>query len=96
MAVVASPFEWATASADAPFDDASEAAGLRRGPMAPAVGPWVLGGGGLAAQLTGLATGVAVIALTLPRGHIRERFRALDRLVPGIGLCYPASFPSGA
>lgn len=46
-----------------------------------AVGPWVAGGGGLAAQLTGLLAGAAVIALTLPRGPVHESFGGWDRLV---------------
>ena len=46
-----------------------------------AAGPWVLGGGGIAAQLTGLLAGAVVIALALPRGPVRERFGSWDSLV---------------
>lgn len=44
-------------------------------------GPWIFGGAGLAAQLSGLVAGVAVAVLAVPRGPVRERFGSWDRLV---------------
>ena len=44
-------------------------------------GPWILDGGGITAQLTGLVAGVAVVILAWSRGPIRERFGSWDRLV---------------
>lgn len=46
-----------------------------------AILPWLLGGGTLAARLVGVAAGVLVAALALPRGPRRERYGGWDRLV---------------
>ncbi len=46
-----------------------------------AAGPWILDGAGLTAQLSGLLAGAAVMALSVPRGPVREHFGDWDRLV---------------
>jgi uncharacterized membrane protein len=43
--------------------------------------PWLLGGAGMAAAVNNAAVGVALILLSLPRGHIRERYGLWDRYV---------------
>lgn len=44
-------------------------------------GPWFLSGAGTTAQLVGVAAGVAVIVLSIPRGIVREHFGNWDKLV---------------
>lgn len=44
-----------------------------------AVAPWILSGAGLPEQLTTSVAGLALIALSLPRGPIRERYGTADR-----------------
>jgi hypothetical protein len=46
-----------------------------------AIGPWLLDGGSLASQINALIAGLAVIALSLPRGVKRERYGLWDRFV---------------
>lgn len=46
-----------------------------------AVAPWLLPGAELGARLMGLAAGLALVPLALPRGPIRERFGAWDDLI---------------
>ena len=45
------------------------------------VAPWVLTGASMAGRWNDVAAGVAVFALTLPRGAVRERYAAWDRFV---------------
>ena len=46
-----------------------------------AVLPWLLSGGALVAQLVGLAAGLAVAVLALPRGPKKEQYGLWDRYV---------------
>ena len=46
-----------------------------------ALAPWVLSGAALGAQLNGLAAGLAVAALSLPRGVVYQRYGGWDRYV---------------
>lgn len=46
-----------------------------------ALAPWVLSGAALGAQLNGLAVGLAVAALSLPRGVVYQRYGGWDRYV---------------
>lgn len=46
-----------------------------------AVAPWILGGAGLAAQLNATVCGLAIAALAVPRGVVRERYGTWDRFV---------------
>ncbi len=46
-----------------------------------AISPWLLDGGVPAAQINDVVAGVVVIALSLPRGTVRERYGAWNRLV---------------
>lgn len=43
--------------------------------------PWVLDGAPLAARALGLAAGLALVALSLPRGVVRERYGSWDRFI---------------
>ncbi len=49
--------------------------------LAVAVLPWVMTGGALLAQLTGLILGLAVVALAMPRGQKTETYGPWDRYV---------------
>jgi uncharacterized membrane protein len=46
-----------------------------------ALAPWVLSGAALPAQLSGLVVGLAVAALSFPRGVVYERYGGWDRYV---------------
>jgi hypothetical protein len=45
------------------------------------IGPWVVSGWTVAAAWNDIAAGVVVLALTVPRGAVRERYAAWDRFV---------------
>ena len=45
------------------------------------VAPWVLTGGTTGMMWSDIASGIALFALTLPRGVVRERYAAWDRWV---------------
>jgi uncharacterized membrane protein len=46
-----------------------------------AVAPWMLDGANAASRWNGLLAGVAVMALSLPRGRVCERYATWDRLI---------------
>jgi hypothetical protein len=46
-----------------------------------AIAPWMLSGANMAARWNGVLVGALVIALSFPRGRIRERYGTWDRLV---------------
>ena len=46
-----------------------------------AVAPWLSGGVSTGARLTALTLGLAVAALSIPRGSVRERYGSAQRLI---------------
>ena len=45
------------------------------------ISPWVMSGGGITAKWSGVAAGIAVILLSLPRGRILQRYGGWERFI---------------
>ena len=43
--------------------------------------PWLVGGGATAAGWNDMIAGLAIIALSIPRGPVRERYSTWDRVI---------------
>ncbi|MGH9628042.1 MAG: SPW repeat protein [Bryobacteraceae bacterium] len=46
-----------------------------------AAAPWILTGATAGAKWNGIVTGLLIAVLALPRGPVRERYAAWDRLI---------------